>query len=310
MPFTMPADNMILDFQEENPKKKGSKAYDNYEIYKWTTSSKEFLSEGGKKADLSYAVDKGFVTIYQETDPAEQYSPSLIEGSAAAGGLLPPSEEEDWGQNEPEMEDSDEETPVISSPVCAPCSPEVTPTNMKTPVKKAPVKKTPVKKAVSPDNAFCCARLWCGVSDPEYKAYFLPDYQFPGEEDFGHQKKLSFGIPTMRCKNKAKNSDYCLRHEKEADSERGLRHGDIRDLPQDFADPKKGLHHWLGYGNSEDCDTEKEDDCLIPVQNWRTLGEGSSFKSDGFGKWEWTPVKFRDSEVKPRTIEVPDNFSM
>lgn len=56
----------VLKYQENNPKRKGSKAYTRFEKYMKATTVAKFLELGGLKADLRYDSEKGFVEIVKK----------------------------------------------------------------------------------------------------------------------------------------------------------------------------------------------------------------------------------------------------
>ncbi len=48
-----------------NPKRPGSKAHERYEAYAGSATVKEYLDNGGVKADLRYDHAKGFLTVFE-----------------------------------------------------------------------------------------------------------------------------------------------------------------------------------------------------------------------------------------------------
>jgi len=325
----MPAEEIILNFQEENPKRKGSKAFDKYDLYKWATCSSEFIEEGGTKADLKNDIQRGFCILESPASECPEPAEDIAEFSKVPTPVASDEEfdeevwaEDDWVCPEPESEQEDKcvecfpdapgsfkcslcaPTPII----CAPCIVEdevpfsaIIGKVVVSPKKgeifsdniKTPVKKAPVKKApvkkVTPDNCKCYARIFCGVRDKEYQSEYLQG-NF-GQKFMGDEenKVVYMSLPQMRCNNKSKDGDYCGRHGKEAEQPRGLRHGDIRDKPKDFLN-KGHINHFLGFHISENV-LDKITDLV---------------NHDGAGKWEWIPDKFRDSEDEPRAIMFVD----
>ena len=329
MTFQMPAEEMFLNFQEHNPKRKGSKAYEKYDLYKWASCASEFLEEGGTKADLKNDVERGFCVI----EPPLSYCPEPAEDIAEFSKVPTPvssdEEEEVWEEDdeilpEPELEQEDQciechpdapgtfkcslcaPTPVME---CLPCAPDeeipfsaitavikLSPPKAKAPKKsKSPKVKKPALKKVTPENCKCYARVWCGVRDKEYQSEYLQGEaggaDIPGWK-YGcpeDRKVVYMTLPQMRCNSKSKDGDYCGRHGKEAAEPRGLRHGDIRDKPVDFLN-KGHINHFLGYGVSENVEEK------ITGGRWTA--------DDHDGKWEWIPEAFRNSAEIPRKVCV------
>ena len=58
-------------YQEENPKKPGSKSYDRYEAYKYTICFQEFLEEGGSLGDFKNDLKKGYITPMDDEEEPE-----------------------------------------------------------------------------------------------------------------------------------------------------------------------------------------------------------------------------------------------
>lgn len=63
VPFSKRLDQTITVLATENPKKKGSRAYEHFELYKTCTTVRSFLKAGGSKADLSWDVSHRFIQV-------------------------------------------------------------------------------------------------------------------------------------------------------------------------------------------------------------------------------------------------------
>ena len=57
-----------IEYNKENKKRVGSKSWMRYEEYKGSKTVGEFLSNGGKKEDLRWDMEKGFLKILEVFD--------------------------------------------------------------------------------------------------------------------------------------------------------------------------------------------------------------------------------------------------
>jgi hypothetical protein len=70
-------------FEQTNPKRKQTKSFERYELYKAATTLKAVLSLGGTRADILHDVQKGFVTFDAAVAPA--VSPAADAAEVVAG---------------------------------------------------------------------------------------------------------------------------------------------------------------------------------------------------------------------------------
>ena len=54
---------ILIEVQQENPKKPGSLSFERYEAYKAARTLEEMLSLGGVRGDFKHDVNKGFITV-------------------------------------------------------------------------------------------------------------------------------------------------------------------------------------------------------------------------------------------------------
>jgi len=57
-----------IKYDSNNKKRVGSKSWERYEDYKDSKSIGEFLSSGGKKEDLRWDLEKGFLELLESYD--------------------------------------------------------------------------------------------------------------------------------------------------------------------------------------------------------------------------------------------------
>ena len=55
--------NKLIEFQQENPKRKDTSAHDRYNRYKHATTYKEFIDLGGRNKAFYYDYKKGYLNI-------------------------------------------------------------------------------------------------------------------------------------------------------------------------------------------------------------------------------------------------------
>lgn len=56
-------DRVIRVLAESNPKKKGTKSYDRFELYEDGMTVQQFVRAGGKSADIAWDAERGFIRV-------------------------------------------------------------------------------------------------------------------------------------------------------------------------------------------------------------------------------------------------------
>lgn len=65
-------DRVIRVLAQTNPKRPGSASYPRFELYRDGDTVAQYMARGGRRADITWDVDKGFIKLDDDPAPAQQ----------------------------------------------------------------------------------------------------------------------------------------------------------------------------------------------------------------------------------------------
>ncbi|KAJ8610085.1 hypothetical protein CTAYLR_007078 [Chrysophaeum taylorii] len=94
-----PPSNAVVEIEQSNPKREGSKSHVRYESYKRAKTVREYYELGGSKADLTHDMKRGFVTVVTDASGATVTSGEAVPEQRSEASAEAPADTVPWNDS-------------------------------------------------------------------------------------------------------------------------------------------------------------------------------------------------------------------